>query len=161
MWRTQTLLPIRSLIQKKFFETVLIFYSCLLLRSIPSPRLTKDFVRTVQYIHVMYTKITGLTIVNSKEIQFKRNSSKLFWFFIRVIQRIIFSTYYERMAALMYVPVLKFNENNTTLLLSFVPRSSTGLYLQVPYSAKVLHIVNELCENTIRLGTNYKMCRTQ
>ena len=58
-------------------------------------------------------------------------------------------------------PPSKFNENNMMLLLSFVPRSSTGLYLPVRYSAKVMHIVHELCENTIQLGTNYKMYQTQ
>ena len=58
-------------------------------------------------------------------------------------------------------PPSKFNENNMTLLLSFVPRSSTDLYLPVRYSAKVLHIVHELCENAIRLGTSYKMYQTQ
>ena len=58
-------------------------------------------------------------------------------------------------------PPSKFNKNNTTLLLSFLLRSSTGLYLPVRYSAKVLHIVHELYENTIQLGTNYKMYRTQ
>ena len=43
-------------------------------------------------------------------------------------------------------------QNSTKIIIRFsffVPCSITGLYLLVPYSAKVLHIVHELCENTL------------
>ena len=82
-------------------------------------------------------------------------------------QCIVFSSYYERMAAMTYVlvHVLRNPHQNSTKIIRrfsfFVPRNSTGLYLPVWSSAKVLHIVHELCENTIRLGTNYKMYQTQ
>ena len=55
--------------------------------------------------------------------------------------------------SLVPVHVLQNLRQNSTKIIRrfsfFVPRSITGLYLPVRYSAKVLHIVHELCENTL------------
>ena len=58
-------------------------------------------------------------------------------------------------------PPLIFNKVIRRFSFIFVLHSSTGSYLPLWYSAKVMHIVHKLCENTIQLGTNYKMYQAQ